>query len=88
MHQRSAACTSCAHGRVPARTWQTLAVNVMSEFLDIVGWNIRLRRMAWAMRIKRYLTLATVMASVGTAIGYVIATRNVTDEDRYAEQAE
>jgi len=71
-------------------TWQTLGVNVVSELLRHMGWNVRMRRLSWAMRLRRYVTLATVMASVGTAVGYVLATRNVTDEDRYpdADRAE
>lgn len=60
----------------------------MSESLHTLGWNVRIRRLAWALRIKRYLTLAALMAALGTAVGYGLATRNVRDEDRYADPAE
>jgi len=65
-------------------------VNVVGELLRTMGWNVRMRRMALALRIKQYLTLGVVMASVGTAIGYAVATRRVTDEhpDPDLDQAE
>jgi len=66
-------------------TWQTLGVNVVGEFLRTMDWKVRMRRMALALRIKHLLTLGAVMASVGTAIGYAVATRNVTVEDRDAD---
>lgn len=69
-------------------TWQTLGVNIVGEVLRTIGWNVRMRRMRWGLRIRQYVTLATVMASVGTAIGYAVATRNVTDEDRHVDPDE
>jgi len=59
-------------------------VNILGAILRTIGWNLRMRRMLWGLRIKQYLTLASVMASVGTALGYVVATRDVSDEDPYA----
>ena len=63
-------------------------MNLFGPILRTIGWNLRMRRMQWGLRIKQYFTLATVMASVGTAIGYVVATRNVPDEDRFTDEAE
>ena len=85
MHPRAPTCTARPHGRTAGRTWQTLGVNVVSELLRTAGWNVRMRRLRWALRIRQYLTLATVMATGGTALGYLLATRDVTDEDRYAD---
>jgi len=67
------------------RTWQTLQVNVLGEILHALGWNLRIRRLGLGMRIKHYLTLAVLMASVGTAIGYAIATQGVDPDQEYAD---
>ena len=68
------------------QTWQTSGVNVFGQLLSTLGWNFRVRRMAWVLRIKQYATVAAVMASIGTAIGYAVATRGVTDEDHDPDQ--
>jgi len=86
MHRDALACSALARtgvavGERAGRTWQTSGVNVIDELLRTFGWNFRVRRMAWALRIKQYATLAAVVGSIGTAIGYAIATRGVVDED-------
>lgn len=81
MHRRAAVRSTRPHLRILPGTWQTLWVHIVGAILDIIGWNFRMRRMQWGLRIKQYLTLAAVMASVGTALGYVVATRNAPDED-------
>ena len=53
----------------------------MGELLRTVGWKLHIRRSGWMLRIRHQLTLAALTASIGTAVGYAVATRGVVDED-------
>ena len=88
MHRRATARWTCPHPRTKPGTWQTLRVHFIGAILRIIGWNFRMRRMQWGLRIKQYLTLAAVMASVGTAVGYVVATRDAPGEESFSDPDE
>lgn len=45
----------------------------------MLGFSVSVRKASLLLRIRNLISLAIVMGSIGTAIGYAVATRGVTD---------
>ena len=51
------------------------------ELLRSMGFNLRVRKLALLARLRELFTIAFLMASVGTAIGYAVFRRGAVDDD-------
>ncbi len=47
-----------------------------------MGFNVQMRKLRILSRIRDLVTLALIMGSIGTAIGYAVARRGSADTDR------
>ena len=81
MH-RSGPSLHAGQARARPRTWQTSAMRIMRYLLGSIGFSISMRRLRILARIRDLVTLALIMSSVGTAVGYALARRGATSADR------
>jgi hypothetical protein len=57
-------------------------MRIMRYLLGSIGFSISMRRLRILARIRDLVTLALIMSSVGTAVGYALARRGATTADR------
>jgi hypothetical protein len=57
-------------------------VNFFDVLLRSVGFRWRMRWMRFMARVRELVTVAFIMGSIGTAIGYAVARRRASDTER------
>ena len=67
--------------KVTPERGRLFGVNLFGEILRTFGWSVRVRRTAIVKRIQHLTTVAVYLGSIGTAIGYAVATRRRVDPD-------